>query len=78
MSNVAEPWEHMCEECGLIHVPDPCCAGCACRVMADARDEILRRLEVPPVVLKPATAAGIAKAYLMRWWRPRTNKERGQ
>jgi len=22
--------EHVCEDCGLVHVPEPCCPGCPC------------------------------------------------
>lgn len=28
--SVLYAWDHQCEVCLRVHVPDPCCAGCAC------------------------------------------------
>ena len=35
MHNPTEPWEHICEVCNLVHVPEPCCAGCSSGVTED-------------------------------------------
>ena len=37
-----DPFEHVCEVCFMVHVPEKCCPGCSCRA-----GELHRKIDLP-------------------------------